>query len=71
MRGCEYNELNAEFKLRVLDGHYRNAYEGGLSDDDDLYIELLNDPKKLDQVLKDECIDIQSCWADYRHYGYL
>ncbi len=37
-RDTRFKQLDAEFKLAVLDGHYRNAHDEGLSEDDDLYI---------------------------------
>jgi len=75
-RDTRFKQLDAEFKLEVLSNHYLGAYEEGLSEDDDLYIELLNDPKKLEQTLKDEfgvyaeSIVIDS-WYHYRMYGYM
>lgn len=76
MRDTRFKQLNAEFKLAVLDGHYRNAYEEGLSEDDDLYIELSNDPGKLEQTLKDEFGGyaesiINDAWYNYSMYGYM
>ena len=75
-RCTRFKQLDAEFKLEVLSNHYLGAYEEGLSEDGDLYIELLNDPKKLEQTLKDEfggyaeSIVIDS-WYHYRMYGYM
>jgi len=75
-RDTRFKQLDAEFKLAVLGGHYRNAYDEGLSEDDDLYIELFNDPKKLEQTLKDEFgvyaeSVINNAWYHYRMYGYM
>jgi len=75
-RDTRFKKLDAEFKLAVLDGHYRNAYDEGLSEDDDLYIELFNDPEKLEQTLKDEFGGyaesiINNAWYNYSMYGYM
>jgi hypothetical protein len=77
----EFNEINDEFKLRVLDNHYRGAYDcNSLSEFDDLYYELLENPEKLEQVLKDEFGSgerygvkyiLESAWDNYRRYGYI
>ena len=74
----EFNEIDAEFKLRVLHNHYRGAYECGLSEDDDLYIELINDPEKLEQTLRDEFgtergvrFVLEMAWHEYRRYGMI
>lgn len=75
-RDTRFKKLDAEFKLEVLSGHYLGAYEEGLSEDDDFYIELLNDPDKLEQTLKDEFgvhteSIINHAWYNYRKYGYM
>lgn len=75
-RDTRFKQLDAEFKLEVLGNHYLGAYEEGLSEDDDLYIELLNDPKKLEQTLKDEFGGhaesiINTAWYNYSMYGYM
>ena len=77
----EFNEINDEFKLRVLDNHYRAAYEcNSLSQFDDLYYELLENPEKLEQLLKDEFgsgekygvrFTLEYAWDNYRRYGYI
>ena len=79
-RDDRFQELNVEFKLEVLSSHYLGAYDEGLSEDDDLYIELLNDPEKLEQTLKDEFGSgerygvkyiLEYAWDNYRRYGYI
>ena len=75
-RCTRFKQLDAEFKLEVLSNHYLGAYEETLSEDDDLYIELLNDPEKLEQTLKDEFGGyaesiINDSWYHYRMYGYM